>query len=81
MATSKVSVPRVFVPDEQVPVSGVYRVVHNEHRPEHLVCAVAGDVFPRCRKCGISVRFKLWMDMDYLLQEWDLSGPNLALVK
>jgi hypothetical protein len=41
---------------------------------------IKGDEFPRCRKCGGAVRFELWMQADYLSQDWDLSGPDFELV-
>lgn len=55
--------------------------MHDDHRPQHTVCAIKGDEFPLCRKCRGGVRFSLWMESDYLTQDWDLSGPNLALIE
>ncbi len=62
-------------------VSGIYRVSHEGHRAEHLATAIAGEQFPRCRRCGDSVRFRLWMEIEYMPRDWDLSGPNLLLLK
>ena len=39
--------------------SGIYRVVHSEHRLPHDVTLVEGEVFPRCASCGTKVQFQL----------------------
>jgi len=70
---------RDFAPGDHVRESGIYRVIHDGHRPVHAVCAIKGDSFPDCRRCKQQVRFELWMEADYLNQDWDLAGPNLAL--
>jgi len=44
---------------EVVPTTGIYAVYHAEHRLPHEVILVGGDKFPRCSKCGSSVRFGL----------------------
>lgn len=68
--------PREYAPGERVPLPGVYRVIHEEHRPMHLVSAMKGDEFPVCRKCKRAVRFQLWMEVEYLTRDWDLAGPS-----
>jgi hypothetical protein len=41
-----------FKPGEQVPHSGIYRVIHDEaHEQEHEVTCVFGKPFPPCRGC------------------------------
>jgi hypothetical protein len=45
--------------DEVVPATGIYTVYHAEHRLPHEVIVIAGDKFPRCAKCGVSVKFAL----------------------
>ena len=59
----------------QVPESGVYRVVHSEHREPHFVTAIKGEVFPPCRKCRNLVRYSLALASEYVVYDWDLSGP------
>jgi hypothetical protein len=81
MAAPDSSSPRQYAPQERVPISGVYRVMHDQHRADHLVTAIFGEDFPRCRKCGNLVRFQLWMEIEYMPRDWDLSGPNLQLLK
>jgi hypothetical protein len=51
-------------PGEKVPTSGIYDVIHDKldgdhHALPHQVTAIAGKVFPRCRGCHGSVRFRL----------------------
>jgi len=52
-----------FAPGNQVPVTGVYTVIHDkldgdDHAPPHQIIATAGTVFPQCRGCGMWVRFR-----------------------
>ena len=49
----------VYRPGDPVPQSGVYRVVHEEHRQEHEATLLDGGQFPRCTHCGDKVRFHL----------------------
>jgi hypothetical protein len=51
----------IYKPGQEVPASGIYRVVHDpEHtREEHEVTAVKGDRFPPCNHCGDHPRFTL----------------------
>jgi hypothetical protein len=48
-----------YKPSERVPISGVYTVVHNGHRPEHEATLLKDEVFPCCGVCGEHVRFTL----------------------
>ena len=44
---------------EVIPVSGIYRVLHAQHRLPHEVTLVEGQTFPPCAKCHEEVRFEL----------------------
>ena len=44
---------------ETVPQSGIYEVVHQEHRLPHEVTMLSGQVFPPCAKCADAVYFRL----------------------
>ena len=66
---------KMLAPSYQVPESGVYRVVHSEHREPHFVTAIRGEVFPPCRKCRDRVRYSLALASEYVVYDWDLSGP------
>ena len=44
---------------EAIPASGIYTVIHKEHRLPHQVTLLKGETFPRCAKCGNLVEFLL----------------------
>jgi hypothetical protein len=44
---------------EKIPESGIYRVVHREHRLPHEVTLLRDQLFPKCMKCNDSVQFEL----------------------
>jgi hypothetical protein len=48
-----------FKPGELVPWSGVYCVEHHSHRLMHSATLVGNARFPRCKRCGKAVRFRL----------------------
>ncbi len=48
----------VFVTGQQVPESGIYRVIHAGHRLAHEVTLLRGERFPRCSKCYDEVVFE-----------------------
>lgn len=53
-----------------IPASGVYRVIHAQHRLPHEVTLIAGQPFPRCQRCNDLVKFELlhsaerWAELD-----------------
>jgi hypothetical protein len=50
----------VFKPGDEVPHSGIYRVVHDRnHTGEHEVTCVYDKKFPPCNHCGDHPRFVL----------------------
>ena len=49
----------VFQPADMVPQSGVYQVLHYQHRLSHDTTILQGDNFPICSECGSNVRFRL----------------------
>jgi hypothetical protein len=44
---------------EKVVTSGIYRVVHYQHRLAHEVTLLQGGIFPPCMRCGLQVVFEL----------------------
>ena len=47
-----VSTGDIFKPDDVVPTSGIYRVLHDpKHAQEHEVTCISGKRFPPCGKC------------------------------
>ncbi len=69
------AVKKSLSPGDQVGLSGVYRVVHAEHRPDHFVIVLSGDILPPCRLCGGKVTFHIEQTIDYAPHDWDLAGP------
>jgi hypothetical protein len=50
----------VYKPGDEVPQSGIYKVVHDtQHSDEHEVTCVYGEKFPPCNHCGDHPRFSL----------------------
>ncbi len=49
----------LYRPGEDVPRSGVYLVLHQQHRPAHEALIVSGQPFPRCRICREQVRYRV----------------------
>jgi hypothetical protein len=50
---------KLFKPGERVQTTGIYRVLHHEHRKPHEATLRANDIFPSCKQCGNQVRFVL----------------------
>ncbi len=48
-----------FKTGEKISESGVYKVIHQQHRLPHEVTLLKGETFPRCAKCGDRVEFEL----------------------
>jgi hypothetical protein len=54
------SIGEEFQPGEKVPHSGIYKVMHDKnHAADHEVTCIYDKVFPQCRECGQSPRFRL----------------------
>lgn len=70
-------------PGEVVPCSGIYRIVHAEHRTEHEGTLLEGEVFPGCTVCGEKVRFQLRQAANPIEQQPDFEkragGPMESL--
>ena len=48
------------------PESGIYRVVHAQHRLPHEVTLLGGQTFPPCAQCREDVRFELVRELPEL---------------
>jgi hypothetical protein len=62
LVTSRHSMPKAkaqFSCGDKIPESGIYRVVHRDHRLPHEVTLLRDQLFPRCTKCERSVYFEL----------------------
>jgi len=53
------SMAEKFKTGDLVPQSGIYQVIHGEHRLPHEVTLLRANPFPPCAKCGNKVTFKL----------------------
>ena len=56
---SKHAARQIFKTGENVPESGIYRVMHAEHRLPREVTLLKGAEFPRCSKCKEAVTFNV----------------------
>jgi hypothetical protein len=63
-----------FKPGEQVPSSGVYRVLHQGHRDEHEATLREGEQFPTCTVCAQDVRFRLVQSAKLIDRDRDFVG-------
>lgn len=60
-----------FQPGDLVPESGVYAVVHDQHRQRHSATIFKGRHFPPCARCGDRVRFLLLQRATLILDDVD----------
>jgi len=58
------------MPQEEVPESGIYNVVHEDGAQETVVLLRAA-VFPECEDCGRAVRYKLLHTAPYIFHDED----------
>ena len=55
--------------------TGIYEVTHKvEHRAEHEVVLLTGDIFPRCETCQSEVAFRLIRTAPYIFQDADFEA-------
>lgn len=70
LVKSDPKVAGAFQTDDFAPLSGIYRVIHSQHRLPHLVTVFQDQAFPRCCKCNNSVRFELVQGISEIYH-WD----------
>ena len=63
---------KIFRPGDTAPVSGIYEVVHDGHRPPHTAILLKDEIFPACRTCKDGVRFTLGRHADHVSGDNDL---------
>lgn len=78
--------PPIFAVGANVPVSGIYRAVHGDHRLAHEVTLLGGQIFPRCRKCGSLVHFELVREasaamagQSFRISLYEIPHPEIAV--
>lgn len=59
----------LFKSGDTIPESGLYKVLHAQHRLPHQVTLVEGQMFPPCAKCRDEVRFELVRILPALARE------------
>jgi len=64
---------QTFKSGQVVSESGVYTVMHENHRPNHLATAFKGELFPACTHCGRAVRFVLAHPAALISEDSDFS--------
>lgn len=60
---------QLYKSSDTIPESGVYRVIHAQHRLPHEVTLLSGQTFPPCAKCQEEVRFELVRELPELSRE------------
>jgi hypothetical protein len=70
---------RIYRTDETIPNSGIYRVLHLEHRLPHEVTLLRDEQFPRCAKCRLAVRFELLQAAEEELDSFREGAMRIAL--
>ena len=60
---------RIYKSSETIPESGIYSVIHSQHRLPHEVTLIGGQIFPPCAKCHDEVRFELMRELPALERE------------
>lgn len=68
----------IFQTNEQISESGIYEVIHSQHRLPHEVTLLEDETFPRCAECQDAVRFRLVRAADVVAIEQERS-PRIAL--
>jgi len=59
LARDKMPEKKQFRCGEKILESGIYRVVHRNHRLPHEVTLLRDQLFPKCTRCDDSVYFEL----------------------
>jgi CheY-like chemotaxis protein len=70
---------RCYTTGETIPESGIYTVIHEQHRLPHQVTLLKAEVFPRCAKCGRLVGFVLDHSAPYVSGNTPSPLPVLVL--
>jgi len=61
---------RTYAPDEEIPESGIYQVMH-ESGERDTVVFLRGGVFPPCDDCGDRVRYAIVRTAPYIFDDED----------
>lgn len=72
--------PQLYKSSERIPESGIYRVIHAQHRLPHEVTLIAGQIFPPCAKCHEEVRFQMIRELPSLERRGNVSLYSLPVL-
>ena len=61
---------RIFAPDEEVPESGIYQVMHESGEKDTAVF-LRGNLFPACSDCALKVRYSIVRTAPYIFDDKD----------
>ena len=61
---------RTFEPEEEVPESGIYQVLHQSGEKDTAVF-LRGNLFPVCVDCGSGVRYSVVRTAPYIFDDED----------
>lgn len=73
--------PSARRPGQKAVASGIYPVLHLDHRRQHDVIIIRGEEFPGCYGCGDEVRFYLVREIGHITNDFDLAGPRPQLLR
>ena len=60
-----------------MPVAGIYRAFHVDHRVSHDLTLLGDRVFPRCARCGDEVHFELLREAPEAANDEDFARMRL----
>ena len=61
---------RTYAPDEEIPESGIYQILH-ENGEKDTVVFLRGNIFPNCADCGAQVRYSIVRTAPYIFEDED----------
>jgi hypothetical protein len=70
---------RTYRTGRSIPHSGIYRVIHQQHRLPHEVTLLKDEEFPRCGKCDRAVTFELVLAAQTEREAFRDEGIRIAL--
>lgn len=66
-----------YLPEEEVPATGIYQALHYRHRVGHEVVISRGRVFPACSECGNNLRFRLVRAAPHIYEDRNFPDQSL----
>lgn len=61
---------RTFAPDEEIPESGIYQIVHESGEQDRGIF-IRGGMFPPCDDCGNQVRYSIVRTAPHIFDDED----------